>query len=155
MMVPGGESSPSTSDRASRKTLLVNSPTRGPSTPTSTRIWSAGPTFLPPLLVLVVHVPRVWGWGRGVQRDSRAPSLVIPKECAIFNRQYQEDSGFYTEYLNERVFTVSPPSRPTRSSGARCGSTSTSGFASPIDGREHVPKKSEAKKKSQSDTIVY
>jgi putative DNA primase/helicase len=76
------------------------------------------------------------------------PSLVIPKECAIFNKQYQEDSDFYTEYFNEKVSITTVDTDTIEWSYMWLDFYK---WFCVSYGREHVPKKSEAKKKFQSD----
>ena len=76
------------------------------------------------------------------------PTLVIPKECAIFNKQYQEDSDFYTEYFNEKVSITTVETDTIEWSHMWLDFYKWFCISY---GREHVPKKSEAKKKFQSD----
>jgi P4 family phage/plasmid primase-like protien len=79
-------------------------------------------------------------------RDS--PTLIIPKECAIFNKQYQEDSDFYAEYYSEKVSNTSVETDIIEWSHMW---TDFYRWFCVSYGKEHVPKKSEAKKKFQSD----
>ena len=82
------------------------------------------------------------------ERWNDYPTLVIPKECAIFNKQYQEDSDFYTEYFNEKVSITTVETDTIEWSHMWLDFYKWFCISY---GREHVPKKSEAKTKFQSD----
>ncbi len=89
------------------------------------------------------------------ERWKDSPTLIIPKECAIFNNQYQEDSDFYAEYYSEKVSNTSAETNVVHNviewSHMAAMWTDFYRWFCVSYGKGHVPKKSEAKKKFQSD----